>query len=389
MTSWSTASDLEAKLRRQWASGALLRAHALGEAFVPVELPLRGPTSGELADRLDEARRWAAALGRASDEGRAFSVSQKAVGGRHLGRTEIPGRAVVDSYGQAWQLLGVGGPAGEVASFDAVIAASAHVPAARAWALAHPVRAASLVHEWTAILAARDWLDWNRDSGLFLRQVDAPGVDTKLIERHRPMLAAMLGVSSSVAGFTEELGFASKPVLVRMRFDPALFGMPAGVTEAQLRLEELRDIDVTIEHALIVENEISYLSVPVPRGGVVLYGKGYDAGNPASLAWLQPASAAGHVRYWGDLDTHGFQILHRVRAHLPGVRSVLMDRETLLAHETRWGSEPTPTNAALLNLSDTETALYSDLITDRYAHSLRLEQERIDWSWVKKQLGEP
>jgi hypothetical protein len=253
--------------------------------------------------------------------------------------------------------------------------------------LANPLRAVELAAEWPAILAARDWLDWHRGSGRYLREIDAPGVDTKLVERHRSVLARLLGVSTGASGFLAELGLAAKPGSVRLRFDPRVLGMPAGVTEATLRVSELAALRPQVRRALIIENEVSYLSAPIPDGGVVVWGRGYDAGSPTALDWLQEAAAGGAVDYWGDLDTHGFAILNRVRGHLPGVRSVLMDRETLLAHESRWGTEPTPTNASLPRLSAAERELYEDLVTARYAQALRLEQERLDWRHVVRQLG--
>jgi hypothetical protein len=154
------------------------------------------------------------------------------------------------------------------------------------------------------------------------------------------------------------------------------------MTEATLRVDELSRLRVRPDRALIVENEVTYLSVPVPPGAVVLWGKGYDADRAASVAWLADVP----VLYWGDIDTHGFGILHRVRAHLPRVRSVLMDRETLLAHEGRWGSESAPTTAAMTGLDPAETSVYTDLVTDRFGSAVRLEQERIDWAWAMGRL---
>jgi hypothetical protein len=388
---WTAPADIEAKLRRQWRSGEILQAWAGRAPFPAVEVPLRGPSASELADHLDDARRWAASIERASRQGRCFTIESKTVGGRHFGRTELPGRAVIADYSQAWEMLGT---RADVAAFDEILALSAPVPVAHKWVLTHPLKAIGLASEWTAILAARDWLDWNRGSGLFLRQIDAPGADTKLIERHRGVLAELLGVTGAASGFTQALGYSVKPSFVRIRFDPALLGMPAAITEAEFRLDELLELGAgepglgdRIEHALIVENEISYLSVPVPAGGVVVWGRGYDAGIPSSLDWLQQADARGMVRYWGDIDTHGFAILNRVRARLPNARSMLMNRETLLAHRERWGTEPAPTTAALNRLTDAESSLYADLVTDRYAPGLRLEQERIDWAWVERRLA--
>ena len=387
---WTAPADIETKLRRRWRSGDLLRAWAVRSPFPTVEVSLRGPSAAELAEHLSEARRWAAGIERASRQGRCFTIEPKTVGGKSFGRTEVPGRAIIADYAQAWEMLGA---RADVAAFDDVLALSRNQPVVHEWVLAHPLKAITLAPEWAAILAALDWLDWNRESGRYLREIDAPGVDTKLIERHRGVLAEMLGVTGAAAAFAPALGYAVKPSTVRLRFDPALLGMPAAITEAELRLDELLQLGSgavrlgsRIEQVLIIENEITYLSVPVPAGGVVVWGKGYDADIPSSLDWLREADARGRVSYWGDIDTHGFAILNRVRARLPNVRSVLMDRDTLLKHRDRWGTEPTPTNAALERLTDTESVLYSDLVTDRYAPGLRLEQERIDWAWVEQRL---
>ena len=72
----------------------------------------------------------------------------------------------------------------------------------------------------------------------------------------------------------------------------------------------------------------------------------------AQAAWLRQC----HVHYWGDIDTHGFAILDRLRAHLPHARSLLMDRATLLEFEVHWGVEDTPTQRDLIRLNDDERA---------------------------------
>jgi hypothetical protein len=63
-----------------------------------------------------------------------------------------------------------------------------------------------------------------------------------------------------------------------------------------------------------------------------------------------------------------------------------MDRETLLTHRDRWVTEPTPTHARLSRLNAAEQDLYEDLVSDRLAERVRLEQERIDWSWALNHL---
>lgn len=376
---WTTPAGITAAVQRRWVDGSLLRSFAAGEVFPRIEVPLRGPTAADLGEHFDAARAWSDTVHRASHGGRLFNLVHGRIGGRISGATEIPVRALITSYDQAWALLGV---EGDATDFRELVAATNDNPAARDWALSSPRAAIALAPEWPAILAAYTWLLEHRGSGLYLRQASAPGVHTKFIENHRSVLAAMLGVPAEKRSFLEALGLTTKPATVRLRFDPAVLGTPGELTEAVLRTDELRRLDVRVERALIVENEITYLSVPVRPGCVVLWGKGYDADEPASLQWLDDIE----VNYWGDLDTHGFSILNRVRAHLPHARSVLMDRETLLAHESRWGLETSPTNSALPGLTATESGLYSDLVTDRYGTAVRLEQELIDWEWAAQRL---
>ena len=378
-TRWTTVAGIVAAVRRRWDDGTLLRAYALGERFPTLTVPLRGPSAADLGVHFDESRAWAHAIVRGSRDGQAYQTVRGRIGGRLAGATELPVRAVVESYSQAWQLLGT---AAQAEAFLHAVDLAAEVPTIREWALAHPLRAVAQAENWSSLLIAYEWLAKHRGSGLYLRQVSAPGVDTKFFERHRGVLAEMLGVRSGAA-FASVLGFAVKPPVVRVRFDPDLLQMPPSITEATFRTEELGSLHVRPRTALIIENEITYLSVPIPADSVVLWGKGYDAEEPASLAWL----AHTDVRYWGDIDTHGFGILNNVRARLPHTRSVLMDRETLLVHEDRWGDEPVPANSALSNLSTAERALYEDLVTDRYGSAVRLEQERIDWEWALERLG--
>lgn len=375
MTVWSTPADIEAKVRRRWAG--LLTGHAQGLSFEPIEVPLRGPSAREIAEDLTTARAWVDELTR--HDARCYTLVHKQVGGRGVGRNSVPARAVVSSYEQAWALLRV---RREVDAFDRIMATVAGHPVALDWVVAHPTRALALADEWPRLLAAVDWLTAHRGSGRYLREVSAPGVDTKFIESHRGVLAELVGGDGRADAFARSLGLLSKPATVRLRFDREFVGLPWQLSEATFRVDELVRVQVAVQSAVIVENEITYLSVPVPHEGVVIFGEGFRVSRAGSLPWLRDVP----VRYWGDLDTHGFAILHQLRAWLPQTESLLMDTETLLAHRERWGAEPSPTTAVLDRLTADEQSVYADLVTDRHAPRLRLEQERIDWEWALHRL---
>lgn len=375
---WSTPADVASAVRRRWDDGSLLRTYSRGDAFESIPVPLRGPKPSQIGDDISAARQWVGALDRGRHDDRRYTLEWKAIGGRDIGRNQLPVRALVSSFEQAWALLKV---ASSVRRFDELLVlASAH-PAVRAWIVEHPHNALAVESEMPHLLAAYVWLDGNRQSGRYLREISAPGVDTKFAERHRVALAGMLDVPAKSSGFLSGLGLRSKPELVRLRPAPSL-GLPAQLTEMAVRPDELMSLPVTPTTAIVIENEITYLSVDVPEDGLVIWGKGFAVDRIARLPWLADAT----VIYWGDIDTHGFAILDRLRVGLPHARSTLMDRETLIAHRDRWVTEAQPSAARLARLTLDEQHLYASLVADEFGERIRLEQELIDWDWVQDRL---
>ncbi len=113
-----------------------------------------------------------------------------------------------------------------------------------------------------------------------------------------------------------------------------------------------------------------------------MFGGGYAVSALEQLGWL----ADRELIYWGDIDTHGFAILDRLRRSFPHARSMLMDRATLLAHEGQWVEEASPHVASLDCLQPEEAELYVDLVEDVLGPSVRLEQERVSYSVVERAL---
>jgi hypothetical protein len=118
-----------------------------------------------------------------------------------------------------------------------------------------------------------------------------------------------------------------------------------------------------VARVFVVENESAGLAFPPMPGSVVVLGLGHAVSLIAAARWL----ADCEVHYWGDLDTHGFAMLDRLRASLPLARSLLMDRATLLAHRPLWTNEEAPYIASLDRLTTEEAALYADLRYDQLA----------------------
>ncbi|GIJ30366.1 hypothetical protein Vqi01_55280 [Micromonospora qiuiae] len=384
---WSTPADLMTKLRRRWNSGELLTAYAR-QRWAPIVVPLRAPTAIELAENFGAAQDWLAAW-QAIDPA-LVRLEWKRVGGRLVGSNEVPHRAVIDGPDRVWTLLRV---KRQVETFLRLVDATrSTAPALVEWMLAEPMKVLDNEQSWIRLVEVVRWIDQHPTIDRYVRQIDVPGVDTKFIEQHRSILAQLLDrqltpervdPAQPPARFAERYLFRTKPAYVRLRAlarpVPAAFGPFSEVT---VRVDELADSPLDVARVLVVENETTYLALPSMPDTVAVFGGGYAVRALAPLTWLHERK----LSYWGDIDTHGFAILDRLRQVFPHTTSMLMDAETLLRHREHWGREATPVAAELAHLTPAESQVYRDLVADRYAPALRLEQERIRFSVVERSL---
>lgn len=374
---WTAPDDIARKLRRRWERGEFLSRFASGTPWEPLVFGLRGPTARDTAARFDDVRAWAEQWRRVKH----LRIETKPVGGRIIGANELPGRAWVDSYDQLWSVLGV---QADVRSFARLLdATKPRAPVIAEWMIDKPMDALRHAGEWGKLIDTVQWIDAHAHPGMYLRQVDVPGVDTKFIERHRAILSALLDRelpehrvdrSKPPSDFAGRYRFRGKPTYVRFRH----LEHDAGFSEMSVRVSELASHPPAVSTVFVIENEITYLAFPPTEDAIVIFGEGYAAGKLEPLRWL----TGKNLVYWGDIDTHGFAILNRLRRTFSHARSMLMDRETLLAHECQWVHEPSPTAEHLEKLLPDEAALYTELVEGALGVGVRLEQERISFSAV-------
>lgn len=242
---------------------------------------------------------------------------------------------------------------------------------------------------WTHLVATVTWITAHDTSRLYVRHLDVGGVDTKFVERHQQLLGQLLTaalpagrVDLGQSSFALRFGFRSKPGYTRFRLLSPISTFPPGFTELRLRTDELAKLDLPASTVFVVENEVSYLAFPEVHEAIVVFGEGFRLTTLEALPWLHRKE----IVYWGDIDTHGFAILNRLRARFGSVTSILMDHDTLLAHPDQYVTEPNPTSEPQPHLTVAEQALYRDLIEDRFGHTVRLEQERVRFSLVRRAL---
>ena len=385
---WTGPRELRTQLQRCWNRGELLAGMVNDESNFPRQLTLKRPTSAEMVDDFDGVRDWISELRSLPN----YRVEMRELRHRVLGANKVPAAVWVDTLDDA---LAIVGKAREARRFARLVETTRQrQPALLEWLARNPLKALALANDWDRLLDVVDWIRQHPRPGIYLRQIDIPGVHSKFIEAYRGVLLQLLDPllppeaidrsTSGVSGFSRRYGFRVKPQRIRLRaLDPAhalLHG--AGDADLTLDAESLAALSPAVARVFITENEINYLAFPSVPDSLLIFGAGYGFEALAQAEWL----ARCQVFYWGDIDTHGFAILDQLRACLPHAHSLLMDRATLLAFESQWGKEEKQTDRMLSRLNTEESALYDDLRENKLGQNLRLEQERIGFGWVENAL---
>ncbi|MCE7009997.1 DUF2220 family protein [Kibdelosporangium philippinense] len=246
-------------------------------------------------------------------------------------------------------------------------------------------------YDFSLLIRIAQWFIKNPKSGLTIRQVPVPGLHTKWLARHRSLVLALLGLPQlSEADDCDDvdvrdldaLGLRPLPTSIDIILtDPEDQQSLSGLRHIRAPLAEIAGLRLRPRQILVIENKQSALPVPDWPGVVVIHSLGNFLDALVAIPWI----ACAQAWYWGDLDRAGFTLLSRARTRLPGLTSVLMDRDTLSQHIDLAVIDPTgridpPDSTLTIAEREALAALTHE------AGQLRLEQERIPWNYVNKIL---
>jgi hypothetical protein len=390
---WSTPADIRAQVQRLWDDGRLLSARLGGETLFPLQLRLRRPSLAAMGEQFEAVRLWIRELEQGSQAGRGhgYDIVWRELNHRQLGRNNVPETVVLACEADALRLIG---RAADARCFDQFAAATLSAfPQLKPWLMRRAMTVIEHGPEWTRILAILHWFVAHPRPALYLRQLDIEGVDSKFIETRKGLLAEMLdqilprdlilAEATGVRQFELRYGFLSKPALIRFRLlDPANY--MGGLSDISVPVAQFAALRSEVRRVFVTENDVNALALPDTEAGMVIFGGGYGIERMAEIAWLH----AKEILYWGDIDTHGFAILDRLRASFPHARSILMDAPTLHAHRPLWGDEEPEKRflGQLTRLSCAERALFEELRDDVHGKHIRMEQERLSFTWVSEAI---
>jgi hypothetical protein len=363
--------DLRARAKKSFDRDARAWA-AQGLTDVALEAPLHPPTEREALADLDRVRAWVETW-RDADDDPDIEVAWVLRAWPRVGSQHVPSRAAVrgpDAIArvagreEAWRRL-----------VERLSALRAMVGSDEVAVLRAHARSVTELDpaDFDRLLSVLAWLRENPTSGRMIRELPIRGIHTKWIEERRGLVEALHRACTGASG----LGLREPVPLVRMRaLDPSLAFR--GLTDVSAPVDDLAAIPIRPDRVFVFENLATVLAMPGLPGAIAVHGGGHRVDLVARLPWAQ------RVTYWGDLDSHGFAILHRLRAAGVDATSALMDSETLIDHRDLWGHDPEP-NTGVLDLLTGEERGTLHLLSAQ--GNIRLEQERIPWDYALGRLG--
>ena len=385
-----TPAEIRQKALKLWGSGKVLQAALQNEdgLLFPWVISFRKPNARQQLEDFSTIRVWMEKLKNQSKAvtGSGYHLDYKVINHRQLGEQRLPDRIVFQSREDLLRFIH------KLRDFEqlyttASVSISRH-PTLHEWIISKPRQFMKYHESWQQLLAVCEYFIAHPRPDYYIRELDIRGVDSKFIEQNKGILTELLdwllpatainsaGGGSGQYGFERRYGLKYPEPLLRFRLlDSALYPLPE-VSDLSLPLSQLAQWHIPCEKVFITENKTNGLSFPDLPVSMVIFGLGYGVDSLAEIGWLR----GKQLVYWGDIDTHGFSILSRLRHYFPDVQAVMMNQATLAQFEGLCVTEPAASRCThvLTGLFEQEQVLYQHL---QLSHQ-RLEQERLPMAYV-------
>lgn len=385
MKKWTRNKDIIKIVEKKWLQGDVLRAQ-IDETYNPFPLlvKLKGPNKMEMSDNYIEVKAWINEL--RSKQKKAdqlgYTLIEKEVNYRDIGRNSIPVQIRIDSINDFMSLTKHKQELKEFMTISKQLVE--YDEGLKAWIIRFPHKLLTKIgNNIEKYIAVVDWFTKNKTNDLYIRQFDIERVDTKFIENNKKTISELLDtclpqerIDNTQTNFEKRYQIKTKEEMIRFRLHSS--NCPLPFTDVFVKQSEFEVFKPNIKKIFMLENEINYLCFPDVEDSLIIFTRGYHIESLANTKWLNGKD----VYYWGDIDTHGFNILSRLRKFCPNAKSFLMDEATLINHIHLTGQEEKQFSGEINLLTDEEATLVEKLQTNYFKNNLRLEQERIEYKYV-------
>ncbi len=261
------------------------------------------------------------------------------------------------------------------------------LPHAQDWLLKHTDYLTNADIQWQEILTVLHYFLTTPRPNLYLRQLPI-AVHTKFIEENATLIQSLLDYlipehirSPEQKKFSERFYLRYDEPLIRVRILDEGIAQSSPFKDVSIPLSVFEATNWASKNVLIAENKMNFLTLPaLPKAIAIWSGGGFNISYLKNTPWLQQQN----IFYWGDIDEHGFLILHQLRSYFPHTQSVMMDLLTYHTFKAFAVLGARNKAAQLSNLTVAEAELYALLQASPGRN--RLEQERIGQGYVEQYL---
>ena len=267
------------------------------------------------------------------------------------------------------------------------------------WIKKYPKKVIDNNGKWKSILDICSYFKQYPKPNLYIRELPVK-VNTKFIESNKGLFLDLLNVVlhpdninqefTTTKDFEKRFGLKFNQSQIRVRILDSNISTKylSGLTDIEVTEEEFTKLQIPCDRVFIFENKtnfsnlMNFLTFPQLENSIGIFGSGFKVGKLKNALWL----AEKDIYYWGDIDTHGLQILSQIRGYFKHTKSIMMDFETLNTFKDDWDKGESINVGSLSNLNPDEHELFLFIKADNI-NTIRLEQEKISHEYVLKIIG--
>jgi len=361
-----------------------LQSHILNEPFFPKEIARIGKARpGDITHRFDVLQDEIAALYRESknETGSGYWVKTSANNFRRTGTHQLPDSIVFETaedYLQftrkksEWERF--------TRTYDLLIS---RLPQLRNWIVDNPLPLTARDTNWEGIVVVTEYFIRHPRPDQYVRQLPIP-IHTKFIEENESLIQSLLDFlipdhirDRNQRKFADRYYLQRDEPLVRLRILAGDSLIIHHISDISIRLSDFERSGWPYENVVLTENKMNFLTLPLLSSTLAIWsGGGFKVSYLRNARWLE----GKNIYYWGDVDEHGFQILHQLRSYYNQTRSVMMDRTTFDRFQ-EFVVAGEQNKAEKLNLLNDDEAHMYEWLKKSYPLN-RLEQEKIPQDYV-------
>ena len=367
-----------------------LQSYISNEPFFPKVIDRIGKVKpGDLTGRFGDLQNEITALYSQSknETGIGYWVQAAEKNFRRTGVQQLPDSIVFETVNdylhftkkkKEWELL--------IKNYEVIIST---LPQLQKWVLENPLLLTLANTNWNGILSVCKYFISTPRPELYIRQLPIP-VHTKFVEENNILLQSLLDFlipehirDKNGKKFEDRYFLQKDEPLIRIRVLDENLTIFSNIKDFSIRLSDFEKAAFDHNNVVITENKMNFLTLPpIPSAIAIWSGGGFKVSYLKNARWL----ADKNIYYWGDIDEHGFQILHQLRSYYRHVKSIMMDRRTFDRFQD-FVVAGEKNKASSLNLLNVEEAGLYELLKSRHNNN-RLEQEKILQDYVEAVFSE-